>query len=354
MNTNKLNNWIRYLFPVFLALFLGILIFLMAQFREPPGLEWYAFFWFTGSIFLIWESAWRISKSLEQRFSWRERTFRRLLYQLAITNLIGILIFLGSFVLLNWYENQVIGNDNPMGLIHIMVVIGEAFLIVQIINGVQISYQLLQTWQTVQLEAENYKKESVIARLEVLRQQIDPQFLDHHFSELEALLRDEPEKVGTFLEGLSQRYQNRQSQLVSSIAKVQLQLNAQSTETTPAQASAPAIPRTRFLVRSGARLIVVPIEDILAFYKDDLVLLYTREGKKYPVDHSLEELTAQLPPLHFFRINRQCIVHAAYLKEMRMENHQIQVSFATPFPKALIVSQRNVARFKRWLNGELP
>ena len=50
----KLNIWIRYLLPLFLALFLGSLIWLMAQFREPPGFAWYGFAWFALTIYAIW------------------------------------------------------------------------------------------------------------------------------------------------------------------------------------------------------------------------------------------------------------------------------------------------------------
>jgi len=97
----RINIWIRYLFPVFLALFLGTLIFLMAQFREPPGFTWYALFWFIGAVFLIWECGWWIARRLDRRYSWRAALRKRLVLQLAATNVLGVGLFLGSYLLLN-------------------------------------------------------------------------------------------------------------------------------------------------------------------------------------------------------------------------------------------------------------
>ena len=77
-----------------------------------------------------------------------------------------------------------------------------------------------------------------------------------------------------------------------------------------------------------------------------------KKVKKYPIDYTIEELIAQLPPPHFFRINRQCIIHSQYLDEMRMEGNQMHLTLKIGSPLPLMVSQRNVALFKRWLNEE--
>ena len=348
-----INLWIRYLFPIFLAVFLGVLIFMMGQFREPPGFEWYGLIWFVGSVFILWEVSWWIGAKLDKQLPWRKGAFKRLMVQLLATNLFGLLFFLSTYILLNWYENTFEGKVNPLGMLHVLTAIGKTFFIVQIINSVQIGYQLMQSWQEAQREAEAYKKESLASRLEAVLQQIDPHFFTNNFNELEALIQQSPEKAGTYLRELAENYQASQTNLADSLVNVQQSLEEESASSNKAISNGTLSTKgdfkNRFLVRSGNRFVLVHTEDIVALYKDELVLLYTREGKKYAIDTSLEEILSQLPPQYFFRINRQCIIHSRYLGEMRTEGNQMQVSLRIPFPKTLSVSQRNIGQFKQWL-----
>lgn len=110
--------------------------------------------------------------------------------------------------------------------------------------------------------------------------------------------------------------------------------------------------KTRFLVRSGKKLVVVSSDQIVGFYKDEVSLLFTNYGKKYIIDASLDELMSQLEPNNFFRINRQCILNARYIQEMKAEGSQLRLTLAVKFPIKLSVSQRNVAPFKKWLNED--
>lgn len=112
-----------------------------------------------------------------------------------------------------------------------------------------------------------------------------------------------------------------------------------------------AVPKykTRFLVRVGNKSIVINTAQIAAFYKDEVTLLLTAEGKRYSVDYSLEELMTLLNPTDFFRTNRQCIVQAAFIKEIRAEGTQLFLSLTIAHPWQINVSQRNVRTFKHWL-----
>ena len=79
------------------------------------------------------------------------------------------------------------------------VTVAEAFIVVQLVNSVQIGYQLMANWQALHLEAEAYKKESAAIRLAQLQREIDPEFLHHNFDHLKALIQESPEKVSAFL-----------------------------------------------------------------------------------------------------------------------------------------------------------
>ena len=353
METNTpVNIWIRYLFPVFLGLFLGTLIFLMAQFREPPGFTWYALVWFITVIFLIWECGWWISKQLDQKYNWREGILKRLLIQLVVTNIFGVIVFTGSFILLNCYEVYIKGSNNFLGVLHIVVSVAEAFIIVQMINSVQIGYQIMNNWQGLRLEAEAYKKESAVIRLTQLQQQIDPSFLHNNLDHLQTLIKEFPDRVEIYLQQLSENYSNNQSKLVSILGSIQQTLQ-QTTEPLITEKKTLSTPeyKRRFLVKSGNRFLVIPISDIVLFYKDDIVLLYTKQGKKYPVDLSLEEINLNVDRLHFFRINRQFIIHDQYISDMKSEGNQLLINTIVPFPSSITVSQRNIPAFKRWLNS---
>ncbi|PHN05095.1 LytR/AlgR family response regulator transcription factor [Flavilitoribacter nigricans] len=109
--------------------------------------------------------------------------------------------------------------------------------------------------------------------------------------------------------------------------------------------------RSRFLVKRGKRLVVIPTAEIAYLLKDDIVLLITLEGRKFPLPHSLEEAAQLLDPQFFFRINRQCIVHLQAIREIRQEGNQLLLSIQPTTANWLTVSQRNIPAFKNWLAG---
>lgn len=110
--------------------------------------------------------------------------------------------------------------------------------------------------------------------------------------------------------------------------------------------------KSRFLVRSGNKSVVISTNQIAAFYKDELTLILTEQGKKYALDYSLEELTGMLNPRDFFRTNRQCIVQATFIQEIRPEGTQLLLSLSVNSPWQISVSQRNVRSFKHWLKED--
>lgn len=110
--------------------------------------------------------------------------------------------------------------------------------------------------------------------------------------------------------------------------------------------------KSRFLVKRGKQLVVVPTDEIACILKEEVLLLFTRAGRRFPFPHSLEEAEQLLDPQHFFRINRQCIVHLKAISEIRQEGSQLMLSLDPARPKWLAVSQRNTPAFKSWLAGE--
>ncbi len=353
----KLNIWIRVLFPLFLTLYLGFLLFMMSQFREPPEFRWYGLLWFAATIYLIWESGWRIGIRLNSQYPWEKGASKRLLVQLLATNLAGIAIYLLLYILINAYENFILKSNNPLSIYHLLVATTLAILIVQIINSIQIGYQLLEQWQKTQIEAEKVRKEKAINQLDTIRQAFDRHFLLDHLAELEGLIEENPREANAYLQKISEAYNNNLNHLDNQLEGVQNELQVTTLPDGFLRKKDIERPmfsknKKRFFVRSGPKFTVVPTEQIAGFYKDDLVLLITMTGKKYVVDSPLEELKGKLPNEQFYRINRQCIININALQEVRPEGTQLLLTLFVDFPKPLYVSQRNVASFKKWLDDD--
>ncbi len=329
---------------------------MMSQFREPPDFEWYGVLWFGSTIYLIWEAGWFVNKKLNKQFPWEKGTIKRLALQVLSTTLFGVLLYLSTYVILNSYENFILGSNNPLSIFHLMVATATGFLIVQVINSIQIGYLLLDNWQKAQLKAEQQNKEQAIKQLNGIRKKIDRQFLPAKMHEIEEMVSTSPIQAMAILHEFSETYSNNINSLEHQLAEVENglkqepPLSIQELKNTVPQTLSNY--KTRFLVKSGPKLMVVQTDQIAGFYKDDLVLLITKSGKKYVVDHTLEDLISMLDPERFFRINRQCIVSIDSIQEIRPEGSQLAMSMSVDFPRLLFVSQRITADCKRWLNED--
>lgn len=122
------------------------------------------------------------------------------------------------------------------------------------------------------------------------------------------------------------------------------------TTNTPAPDAAPPA-RTTLIVNSGLRNIPIPIDEVAYAYIDEAtVFLTTFSGGKYVLNSSLDELARDLPASHFFRVNRQFVIHrracSSYLNEAY---GKLKVEVKPALPKDIIVSQQKTPEFKKWL-----
>ncbi|WP_207423329.1 LytR/AlgR family response regulator transcription factor [Desertivirga brevis] len=110
--------------------------------------------------------------------------------------------------------------------------------------------------------------------------------------------------------------------------------------------------KSRFMVKLGAKIRAVKVEEIAYFYSHDkLNLLVTRDGYQYPVDYSLEELIQLLDPRHFFHINRKLIIHI----DSAIEIHpyfkgRLKLVLDPPLNEEVLVSSQRTPLFKAWLD----
>lgn len=111
--------------------------------------------------------------------------------------------------------------------------------------------------------------------------------------------------------------------------------------------------KSRFLVKVGDTLISVETGDIAYFQtRHGVVHLVNREGRKYLIDVTMEELVQQLDPQAFFRANRQFIVHFdAIEKTHRYHKGKLLLELMPATEEQIIVSSEKSTAFKQWLGG---
>jgi DNA-binding LytR/AlgR family response regulator len=111
--------------------------------------------------------------------------------------------------------------------------------------------------------------------------------------------------------------------------------------------------KNRFLVKLGDTIHTVKIEEIHHFISEDkLVLLVRNDGKRFPIDFTLDHLETLIDSKHFFRINRKVIIQIDVCKKMSSYfNSRLRINDALLPGDEAIVSRERVQNLKDWLNG---
>lgn len=110
--------------------------------------------------------------------------------------------------------------------------------------------------------------------------------------------------------------------------------------------------KSRFMVKVGDHLTAIPADEIDFFFGENkIVWLRHQNGRKYPVDYTLEQLEDLLDPQHFFRLNRQYITSIGVIKDVvSYSNSRLKVTLREPMGSAdILVSREKVELFKEWL-----
>lgn len=110
--------------------------------------------------------------------------------------------------------------------------------------------------------------------------------------------------------------------------------------------------KNRFMVKLGENIISVKTEEIDHFKAEDgIVLFVNKQGKRYPVNYTLDQLEPMLDPTIFFRINRKIIIHIDSIQKVgSFFNNRLKVNTAFIDGDDAVVSRERVGNFKEWLN----
>ncbi|MBL0071256.1 MAG: response regulator transcription factor [Bacteroidetes bacterium] len=109
----------------------------------------------------------------------------------------------------------------------------------------------------------------------------------------------------------------------------------------------------RLLIRFGETIKAVEVSDVAYFYTENKInYLCTFDKKTYPLDFNLDQLEAMIDPEHFFRINRQFIVHIKAINKMvSYSKSRVKLELLPPTEIETVVSTERSPNFKNWLTG---
>lgn len=109
--------------------------------------------------------------------------------------------------------------------------------------------------------------------------------------------------------------------------------------------------KKRFSVKIGQHLKLINIDEIECFYSENKgTYLYTKEGRNYLIDTTLDKLVDELEPRTFFRISRKFFVNINAIKDMvNYTNSRLQIKLNSYKEQEVIVARERVKAFKEWL-----
>lgn len=110
--------------------------------------------------------------------------------------------------------------------------------------------------------------------------------------------------------------------------------------------------KNRLLVKVGDTLRSIEIKDTAYFLaEDDVVFVFLKDGGRYIIDHSLNEMESRLDPVAFFRLSRNCIASITSIKKVsKYFNSRLLVELTPPAPEKLLVSRVRVPDFMKWMD----
>lgn len=109
--------------------------------------------------------------------------------------------------------------------------------------------------------------------------------------------------------------------------------------------------KQRFLISTGSRLKTIEIADIAYFYSaEKITFLVTKENQRFPLDFSLDKLTAIIDPAQFFRINRQMLAGLSAISNIHVyPKGRLKLDLIPAMKEEVLVSLDKIVEFKEWL-----
>ncbi|MEO9477970.1 MAG: LytTR family DNA-binding domain-containing protein [Cyclobacteriaceae bacterium] len=110
--------------------------------------------------------------------------------------------------------------------------------------------------------------------------------------------------------------------------------------------------KERFVVKVGEHLKTVETKDVqLIFSQDKATYIFTKEGRRYLIDYSVDRVKELLAPDMFFQISRKFIINLHFIKDIiAFTNSRLEIVVDHFVEEQVIVARERVGDFKEWLD----
>ncbi len=202
---------LRELRDILLLLALGLLMTFIFGYTKSPKQ-----FWVIGSFTaLMWVFLWKgnawLSSVISSQINWLAAPVRSFFSLAAGTIVYTVSIMLILIELYSWIFNANFGSSNTM--------IYSATIVTIIITLFMHGRSFLLSWKQSAIDAEKLKRESMAARYESLKNQVNPHFLFNSLNALTNLVYENQDMAAKFIKQLSEVYRyvldTRDRELVS-------------------------------------------------------------------------------------------------------------------------------------------
>jgi DNA-binding LytR/AlgR family response regulator len=111
--------------------------------------------------------------------------------------------------------------------------------------------------------------------------------------------------------------------------------------------------KTRFVVKVGEHLRMIPIEQISYFFSQDKATwIGTTDGRQYPIELFIDAVEDCVDSKRYFRINRKYLVAIDAIEDVVVySGSRLMVKIPHCSTENTIVSRERVGDFKKWMEG---
>jgi len=112
-----------------------------------------------------------------------------------------------------------------------------------------------------------------------------------------------------------------------------------------------AVYRERFLIHYRGKMKSINIEDIAYFYAESRgVFIRLHNGAVFDINLTLEQLTEEVNPRQFFRVNRKFLVNIVAIEEAySYSKSKLKLMLKPATETEVIISSEKASKFKQWL-----
>ena len=112
--------------------------------------------------------------------------------------------------------------------------------------------------------------------------------------------------------------------------------------------------KKRFIVKTGEKIIIIPVEDIAYCYSEDKSTYAVNfAGTRRLLDYSLDMVQEMLDPKRFFRVSRSCIVAINAIENISKHlGTRLKLQLNPRTEEDIVVSRSRTSDFLVWLDSD--